>query len=210
MKKSVFITGLLGLIAAVIVGVGEYLLHYDPQARFASGGYDFLLGISDQRSTRGHFFGVLGATLYPFGCYHIYLMLKPANAKVAFAAFLIGSFGFIVGTVWIGSRASISALTNIPATPEVENLIALYDLRFTTLVVSIIFIWLTLTGRSEYRKWMALFSPVVLILFNFAIYLVAPSIGKHMMPIALNIAFFIFFALSLLHVAFPKQQSSIS
>jgi len=187
MKKSVFITGLLGLIAAVIVGVGEYLLHYDPQARFASGGYDFLLGISDQRSTRGHFFGVLGATLYPFGCYHIYLMLKPANAKVAFAAFLIGSFGFIVGTVWIGSRASISALTNIPATPEVENLIALYDLRYetllqiiriTTLVVSIIFIWLTLTGRSEYRKWMALFSPVVLILFNFAIYLVAPSIGK--------------------------------
>ena len=209
-----FITGFFGLIAAVLVGVGEYLLHYDALARFTEGGYDFMKGISDSRSTIGHFFGVFGATLYPIGCYHIYLMLRPANEKVAFSAFLVSSFGFMVGAVWIGSRASISAITQLPVSPEITNLVSLYDLRYetllmvirlTTLFLSIIFIWLTLTGRSNYRKWMAIFSPIGLIIFSFIVFFTAPSIGKHMMPIALNIAFFIFFSLSLLHVVKPKH-----
>jgi hypothetical protein len=214
---KILITGLLGLLASILVGVGEYLLHYDALARFADGGYQFLEGISDARSTQGHFIGVIGATLYPFGCYHIYLMLKGANNKAAFSAFLIGTFGFVVGAVWIGSRASIAALINVPQTPEIQHLITLYDLRYetllqiirvTTLIMSVIFIWLTLTGRSNYRKWMAFFSPIVLILGNFLIYLIAPSIGKHMMPIALNIAFFVFFVLSLWHVPYPKLQKA--
>lgn len=207
MSKQLYITGFLGLLAATLVGIGEYLLHYDALARFSEGGFGFMQGITEQRTTMGHFFGVFGATLYPIGCYHIYLMLRPANEKAALAAFFIGAFGFIVGVVWIGSRASISALMQIPETPEIAQLIVLYELRYetlltviriTTLVLSIIFIWLALTGRSYYKRWAAIFSPIVLIIFSFVIYLIAPQIGKHLMPIALNIAFFIFFSLSLI------------
>jgi len=199
------VTGICGLIAACLVGTGEYLLHYDALARFSATGYEYMRGISAERSTLGHFFGVFGATLYPIGCYHIYLMLKPANHRAAFAAFLIGTFGFIVGVVWIGSRASISALMQLPETPEVLALIELYDIRYetllqviriTTLVLSGLIIWLSLTGRSHYPKWMALFNPIVLLISNFILFMVAPMIGKHTMPIALNVAFFIFFALS--------------
>ena len=205
LNNSLKITGLLGCLAAIIVGTGEYLLHYDAMARFASGGYDFMIGISESRTTAGHFFGVLGAPLYLFGCYHIYLMLRSANERAAFSAFIIGSYGFIIGTVWIGSRASVSALMQIPMTPEIESLVGLYDMRYealinvtrvTTLVLSIIFVWLVLTGRTYYPKWMALFNPFVLILASFVVYLVDPQIGKHLMPIALNVAFFVFFALS--------------
>ena len=215
MSNKMMVTGLFGLLATVLVGAGEYLLHYDPLARFSEGSFEFMLGISESRTTIGHFFGVFGATLYPIGCYHIYLMLRPANERIAFFTFLLSAFGFIVGTVWIGSRARVSALAQLPETPEITNLIALYELRYetllsvirvTTLILSIIFIWLTLTGNSLYRKWMALFSPVVLIVANFVIYLLAPSIGKHLMPIALNVAFFVFFGLSLLHVIKPKPQ----
>lgn len=200
------ITALLGLLAATLVGIGEYLLHYDALARFADGGYNFMKGISGNRSTLGHFFGVFGATLYPIGCYHIYLMLRPANGRWAYSGFLLGTFGFIVGVVWIGSRASISALVQLPESPEILALIELYDMRyetllqvirFTTLVLSMIIIALSITGRSHYPRWMGIFSPVLLIIANFLLFAMMPSIGKHTMPIALNVAFFIFFALSL-------------
>lgn len=206
MSKEIYITGLLGLLAAVLVGIGEYLLHYDALARFSEGGFDFMQGITEHRTTIGHFFGVFGATLYPLGCYHIYLMLRPANEKAALAACFIGTFGFIVGVVWIGSRASVSALMQIPETPEVTQLIKLYELRYetllsviriSTLMLSVIFIWLAVTGRSYYKRWAAIFSPIVLTVCSFIVYLVAPQIGKHLMPIALNVAFFIFFLLSL-------------
>ena len=208
MKKIMIVTGFIGLLASVLVGIGEYLLHYDALARFSEGGFNFMQGIGEQRTTVGHFFGVFGATLYVVGCHHIYLMLRPAGERTAQAAFCIASFGFIIGAVWIGSRASISALMQLPITPEITNLIALYDLRYetlltvvriTTLLLSILFVWLTLTGRSKYPRWMALFNPFVLILASFATYLIAPQLGKHLMPIALNAAFFIFFSLSLFH-----------
>ncbi len=206
MQYKLTITALAGLLAATLVGMGEYLLHYDALARFSEGGYEFMHGISTTRTTTGHFLGVFGATLYPIGCYHIYQMLRPANQRWAFAAFLIGSAGFMVGVVWIGSRASISALMQLPASAEIAGLIELYDLRYetllqfiriTTLILSVIIVWLCLTGRSHYPRWMALFNPVLMIIANFILFVIAPSIGKHSMPIALNVAFFVFFALSL-------------
>jgi len=217
MSNKLYITGLLGLLAAILVGIGEYLLHYDALARFAEGGFGFMQGIGEQRTSVGHFFGVFGATLYPIGCYHVYLMLRSANERAAFSAFIVGAFGFIVGAVWIGSRASVSALMQIPETPEVSMLVELYDLRYetllnvtrlTTLFLSVIFIWLTLTGRSNYKRWMAIFSPIVLIIMSFVIYLVAPQMGKHLMPIALNVAFFIFFTLSLIQARAAFNQGA--
>jgi hypothetical protein len=203
------------LLASVLVGIGEYLLHYDPLARVSEGGFAFMQGIGEQRTTLGHFFGVFGATLYLIGCHHIYLMLRPASERAAQLVFCVSAFGFIVGAVWIGSRASISALMQLPITPEITSLIALYDLRyetlltvvrFTTLLLSVLFIWLTLTGRSKYPRWMAVFSPFALILASFLIYVIAPQLGKHLMPIALNVAFFIFFSLSLVHASADKKR----
>lgn len=208
MNNKIIVSGIIGLLASVLVGIGEYLLHYDPLARFNDGGFLFMQGINDGRTTLGHFFGVFGATMYTIGCYHIYLMLRPANETAALSAFFIGAFGFILGAVWIGSRASISALMQLPLTPEIESLVQLYELRYetlltvvriTALILSLIIIWLSMTGRSYYPRWMAVLNPFVLIIASFLIYLIAPQIGKHMMPIALNIAFFIFFALSLKH-----------
>lgn len=164
-------------------------------------------GISASRSTIGHFLGVFGAALYPVGCFHIYQMLRPANARWAWLAFLVGSFGFLVGVVWIGSRASVSALSQLPESAEITGLIALYELRYesllqvvrlTTLFVSVVFVWLTLTGRSHYPRWMAVFNPILMIAANFRLFETVPVIGKHTMPIALNVAFLVFFTLSLL------------
>ena len=57
---------------------------------------------------------------------------------------------------------------------------------------------MVLTGKSRYPKWMAATSPIVLLLLNFVVYLIAPAIGKFLMPIALNVGFSTFFLLSLI------------
>lgn len=203
-KSTIVLTGLVGLLGAVLTGVGEFILHFDALARFGAEN-EFFEGISDQRTTIGHFVGVLGAPLYLVGCWHIKLMLQPANKIWSMTAFFVAAYGFAVGAVWIGSRASISALVNAPTSPEIVQLIGLYDFRYETLLqiirvtvlaLSVIYILLTLTGRSHYPKWMAALNPILLILVSFIVYAVTPGIGKYLMPIALNVAFFVLFVAS--------------
>lgn len=200
-----WITGVIGLCAAILTGTGEFLLHFDPQDRYAEG-LAFFQGIGEGRTNWGHFLASFGAPLYAVGGFHIFLMLRSANARWAFILFIIMAYGCALGGVWIGSRASISAIVNAPQYLELGNLIALYDFRYESLLnvtrvvvllVSIIYIWLTLTGRSSYPKWMAFFNPIILLLLSFVVWFIIPDVGKYMMPIALNIGFGIFFIISL-------------
>lgn len=211
-------TALAGIAAASLVGCGEYLLHYDAQARFGDG-YEFMRGISAERSSLGHFIAVFGALLYPVGCYHLYLMLRPAGKFPAATAALVGAAGFMVGAVWIGSRASISAIVNMPAATDLSMLIELYELRYETLlqsirlctlILSVIIAWLAWSGRSRYPRWIAFFNPIVLIVASFVIYAIAPAIGKHLMPIALNVACLVFFTLSLLVTVHKPVSNTVN
>jgi hypothetical protein len=133
-------------------------------------------------------------------------MLEPANALASCIAFAIVSYGIIVGAVWIGSRAGISAIVNSTSIVDPESFISLYELRYenllqvtrlAVLLFSIIFIWLVLTGRSHYPRWMALLNPILLILVSFAIWMIAPVVGVYLMPIALNVAFAFLFLFSI-------------
>lgn len=199
------LTGIIGLIAAIICGTGEFLLHFDPQARF-DGSYDFMADSSERRLTLGHFFAVIGGPLYFIGVWHIAEMLRPAGEKLSRALLYIGCLGFVYGGMWMSSRAMIGSIAHHPDLVACTDLVGLYKLRLetllqvirvTTLVISVIFIKMALTGKSRYPKWMAATSPIVLLLLNFVVFMVAPSIGKFVMPIALNVGFSIFFLLSL-------------
>jgi len=201
--------GVIGLLAAILVGAGEFLLHFDALGRFAEGGtYEFMLGISAERTTIGHFIGVLSAPFYIIGFWHIMKMLEPANPLVSRIAFAIMSYGIIVGAVWIGSRAAISSVVNSTSMVDPMFFISLYELRYENLLqvtrlavlfFSVIFIWLVLSGRSHYPRWMALFNPILLILASFAIWMIAPVVGVYLMPIALNVAFALLFLFSIYH-----------
>ena len=208
-------TGIIGLVGAIICGTGEFLLHFDPQARFT--GYDFMADISEGRLTTGHFFAVFGVSLYFVGVWHIAEMLRPAGERLSRVFFFIGSFGFLYGAMWMSSRAMIGSIAHHSGLVEGTNLVELYELRLetllqviriTTLLISIIYIKMVLTGKSRYPKWMAATSPIVLLLMNFVIYLALPSIGKFVMPIALNVGFSVFFLLSLIFG--DTKQASIA
>lgn len=210
-RKLMRITGLIGLAAAVLVGIGEFLLHYDSLARYTDT-FAFFEGVTRERATIGHFFGVLGAPLYVVGAYHIYLMLRPAHEIAARFAGLTMAYGCIVGAVWIGSRANAVELV---AAGGIETQLALYELRYESLlqvvrvavlVLSVIFVWLCLTGRSHYPKKMAILNPIMLIIVSFIIFFTLPSVGKYMMPIALNVAYFVMFSASLFVVSKLKNE----
>ena len=127
-------TGIIGLIGAVICGTGEFLLHFDPQARYSPGSYEFMEGKSEQILNAGHFFAVFGVSLYFVGVWHIAEMLRPAGEKLSRALFFIGSFGFLFGAMWMSSRAMIASITHYPELIKETNLVALYDLRLETLL----------------------------------------------------------------------------
>ncbi|MDF1747080.1 MAG: hypothetical protein P1V19_25535 [Gimesia sp.] len=207
MQLSLKLTGLLGLLAAILVGTGEFLIHFDPLARFSDSSYNFMLDTTETRLTTGHFFAMIGIPFYFIGSWHIYQMLRSASNKLAFTAFLIASYGFIFGAVWMGSRASIGSLAHHAELIKGTDLVSLYQLRYetllqviriTTLILSGIYIYLVLTGRTRYPKWMAAVNPIVLILLSFLIFAFNKDIGIYIMPIALNVAFAIFFTCSLL------------
>lgn len=204
-KNYITLAGFIGLIAALLTGAGEFLLHFDSLGRYV-GGYEFMVGINENRTSIGHYLAVLGAPLYLVGIWHIMKMLEPANAKAAKVAFFIMAYGFIEGIIWIGSRASISAIVNDPAISDISNLVNLYELRYENLLqitrlavlgLSIIFAWLVLTGRTHYPKWVSVFNPILLILASFALWLITPLVGNFIMPIALNVSFGILFIISI-------------
>ena len=195
------------MLGAILCGTGEFLLHFD-ECRLGLGetGFDFMINTSETRLNIGHFFAVFGVPLYFVGVWHIAEMIKPADEKWSKALFLIGSFGFLYGAMWMSSRSSIGSLVHHADLIKDTNLIDLYNLRcesllniirITTLVISIIYIKQVLTGLTRYPKWMAATSPIVLLVMNFIVLLVAPEVGRYVAPIALNVGFSLFFMLSL-------------
>jgi hypothetical protein len=214
--RIVIITGIIGIFAAILVGTGEFLLHYSPAGDYADdGNYVYLLQVSEWRITTGHFLGVIGAPFYLVGFWHIYLGLKPYGKIIPYLVFFISAYGFIFGTVWIGSRASIALLAQANYATEGHNSAVIRELmdfyilhsesllqviRATTLISSLAFIAIVLTGKTLYPRWMALFNPIVLLVSSFILFAVAPEIGKYTMPIALNMGYFLFFSLSTLQL----------
>lgn len=216
------ITGIIGMIAALLVGTGEFLLHYSPAGDYADdGNYAYLLQVSESRVTLGHFFAVLGAPLYLIGFWHIFLGLKPYGRIIPWVVFFVTAYGFIFGTIWIGSRASIVLLAQANFAAEGHNSEVLRGLmdyyilhsetllevtRITTLLSSLAFIALVLTGKTLYPRWMAIFNPILLLVSSFILFAVAPEVGKYTLPIALNVGYFIFFTLSTLQLTKVCKQ----
>ena len=113
--------GYLGLIASILVGLGEYFLHYSTNILEHSKEYEFFKFVSSNNLTTGHFLAVIGLPFYFAGYIHIYRMLKSGNETLARIVLAIGFIAFAIGGVWIGSRASIGNIVRITPISSVSN-----------------------------------------------------------------------------------------
>ncbi|WP_024482531.1 DUF6796 family protein [Cellulophaga baltica] len=201
--------GYLGLLGALFVGIGEYLLHYSPNILGHAKDYEFFAFVSLEHMTLGHFLTVIGLPFYFAGYIHIYLMLRSGNETFARLTLALGFIAFAVGGIWIGSRATIGNIVHLKEaiSPEVyKNLIAHYTnhteilvqaLRVVIALLSITFVSAILKGGTYYKKWMAIFNPILILIAIALSGLAIPSIGQHTLPILMNITHFILFSLSI-------------
>lgn len=201
--------GFAGLLASIIVGVGEYLLHYSPDILESAGEYDFLRFVSLDRLKAGHFLSIAGLPFYFAGYLHIYRMLEPGNNLLARTTLGISFVAFSVGGIWIGSRAflgNIMHLQNEIPQATFQNILENYTelmevlvqaLRIIIALLSIVFVIAILKGKTMYRKWMAIFNPITILLAWVLLGTLIPAIGNHVLPILMNATHFVLFGISL-------------
>jgi len=191
------------------VGVGEFSLQYTPNGGIEDiKDYLYFNDVSARRLTFGHFIAVLSAPLYMLGYWHLSKKLEPAGPKQAKAFFLIGAYAFAVGTAWIGQRFFLAATVHeIAAGQDIKTLLTLFSehnepfvnvLRIAMLIVSVLWIKLILTGKTAFPKWMAIFSPIVLLAAMATLYFTGTKVGLYVFPVAMNATHFIVFALAMI------------
>lgn len=223
-RLSVFVAGLAGVVAAMLVGSAEFALHFTPSMDYGGPPYEFFLGTPPARLTYGHFMAIFAAPLYFAGYWHLFQQMKPAPEKARLLLMLLGIYSFAVGAVWIGSRVYPAILiqarecaVNDAARQQLDELLKtagfynetiLIGLRIGVLSLSAIFVWLVATGKTSYPRWFAVCNPILLVIVCFIIYGVAPSIGGYLMPIAMNVAHFVLFCVSLCLMDVEGKQTT--
>ncbi|GAB4232348.1 MAG: hypothetical protein Tsb0034_05090 [Ekhidna sp.] len=208
-----------GLIASVLVGLGEYFLHYSDDILKHAENYEFLGFVSIADLRLGHFLAVTGLPFYFAGYLHIYQMLRKGNETLAHTVLAIGFVAFGVGGIWIGSRAFIGTIVHLQTdiSPNVyaeilNNYTSLLEilvkiLRVVVALLSIFFVWAILKGGTLYKKWMAVFNPIAILILLVLIGKLVPAVGKHMLPILMNVTHFILFSLSLYQLNLTQRHN---
>jgi hypothetical protein len=216
--KQLYIFGFLGLIAAIGVGIGEFLLHYSPNGIGYDGeNFEFFNHIPLLQLTIGHFIAISFTPFYIAGYYHLYLIFKDKSPNIAKVIFSLGIISFMIGGMWIASRAQLGYLVHrISENPDnlvLKSLLKDYhthseilvkSLRLWIALISVLFVIPILKDKTIYPKWMALLNPLFLLLSVLVIYTILPKIGYIIGPIAMNVVHFVLFSMSLILI--KKQQ----
>lgn len=207
-KFLIFLAGLIATIGVFLTGVGEFLIHYSFDLNNPNNikSYSFFLNISPTRIVIGNFFAVLFSPFYLVGYWHLYKMLEPSSQKLRAIIFFVGCYSFIIGAVWLGSRANLGLFViNEYWSPNFDYLINKYKentetliqiLRIAMVIISILFVYLVLFKKTRYPKWIALLNPALLLALIFVIYLILPSLGIILGSAAMNLIHFILFLTS--------------
>lgn len=199
---------LIGIAASVIVGIGEYLLHYVPGG--PDGEISMLEHVPLGRASIGHFFAVFGAPLYFAGYYGLKKIYTPTSPLLATLLFIGGTLSFAIGGAWISSRYfAAEVLQRSAGTADHDFYLQSYEEHYQVLVwalrilvtfVSVIYVKIILKNRQGFPKWLAIFNPIVLLLIVISSLFWCKPVGNHIAPIAMNVTHFIFFGIILLHL----------
>lgn len=201
--------GILGLIGSILVGLGEYFLHYSPTILEQADNYEFLGYVTLENLKTGHFLAIIGIPLYFAGYLHIYKMLESGNKILAKSVLALGFIAFAVGGVWIGSRGFLGTIVHLKSeiTPTTyQTILNNYSdylevlvqvLRVVITLLSLLFVMTILKGGTLYQKKMAFFNPILILIITVIIGKLVPSLGKHVLPILMNSTHFIVFSMSL-------------
>ncbi len=193
--------GLLGLAASLLVGAGEFLIHFSASG-FEGPPFQWLGKVPDSHISVGHFLVVFGVPFYLFGYWHLYRALRPGSKRLAETVLALGVFAFVIGGMWVSSRAMLAQIVKSGDT----GLLAYYDshyeilvqvLRVIVLSISVAFASAVWRGGTLYPRWMVLFAPILPLAVVFLLFLAIPVVGRFLVPTAMNVAHLVLFVASL-------------
>jgi len=203
----------MGVAASIIVGLGEYLLHYLPEG--PGGEVAMLERVPLGRASIGHFLVVFGAPLYFAGYHGLKRFFQPTSPLLARVLLVAGVLSFSIGGVWVSSRYfGAEVLQRSLGTPDHAFYLQSYEdhyqilvwaLRVLVAIVSVVYVWLVLIDRRGLPRWMALFNPVLLLALIISTLFWLKPLGVHVAPIAMNVTHFIFFSI----VLFINQTNNL-
>lgn len=195
----------IGIIASIIVGIGEYMLHYLPTG--PGGEVSMLNDVPLARASKGHFFVVFGAPLYFAGYYGLKKIFTTTSPLLSRLLFIAGVLSFSIGGVWVSSRYfGAQVLQASAGTPDYDLYLKSYEEHYQVLVwalrvlvalVSVFYVTLVLKNKIGLPKWLAIFNPIVVLAIVISSLLWLPALGNHIAPIAMNVTHFIFFGMIL-------------
>lgn len=221
-RKYLFGTGFVGLLAALLVGTGEFLVHFSDGKLIAGKAFSYFRFVSESNLRYGHWLMMAGIPLYFIGYFHIYLALQKGSRKLALAVLLLGLTAFTFGGIWVGSRGFLGSFIHLfedGKNPDLfqriienyefylENLVNI--LRILILLLSICFAVAILKFKTFYPRWMAIFNPFLLLLIIFGLYFFVPIVGKFLVPTAMNAAHFVLFSASLVALKMRLKDGNL-
>jgi len=193
----------LGILASAMVGIGEYLLHFNPSG--PEGEIEMLLHIPLSRARIGHFFTLAGIPFYYAGYYGLLKLFKTSHELYAKLLFVSGILSFTFGGIWISTRYFAAVvLQKTVESPLYPIFLSSYDenyqvlvwaLRILVLLVSLFYILSVLKNQIDLPKWLAFVNPIVLLIVVISSLFWFKPLGVHIAPIAMNVTHFIFFGL---------------
>ncbi len=203
MKRKIMLTGIIGILAGILMYLGDMFLYFttDYIESFQKDIVQVMRDVSIRRLQIGGLLGPGSAFLYMIVFYHIYLMIKPEYEKTAKFLFALLVFGIIYGAAF-HSHFAIMGFTSKFHNMELLELIegfSIMTVAFMFIVDTIAYlllVYLILTKKTFYPRWIALFSPIVLFSLSGLVRLLPQP---WMVIIAggwNNIIFIIFFTLS--------------
>lgn len=200
-NKYISLLILVGLIGSVVVGLGEYMLHFLPGG--PSGEVEMLNTVPLPRAGIGHFLVVFGAPLYFAGYYGLKKIFENDSPLFTRLLLVAGVLSFSIGGVWVSSRyLAAVVLQRSLGTADYAYYLDQYEhhyqvlvwvLRILVLLVSIFYSTIILKNKLGLSKWIAIFNPIVLLIIIISSLMWYKPLGVHIAPIAMNVTHFIFF-----------------
>lgn len=205
----------MGLLGSIIVGMGEYLLHFLPDG--PGGEISMLNHVPLGRASKGHFLALAGAPLYFFGYYGLKLLFERTSKRLSYLLMILGFLAFFFGGIWISSRYfGAEVLQRSAGTENYSFFLQSYKDHYQVLVwvlrilvtgISITYVVLILKNKIGLPRWLALFNPIFLLIFIISTLAWIKVIGIHLAPVAMNATHFIFFGLLIIFYKASPGQS---
>jgi hypothetical protein len=208
-KRELWITAAAGIVGALAMFAGDMFLygHWGSGADFIIQHRTVIEGASTLRLYIAGALGPFAAIFYVIGARHIYLRLQPAKSLLRLVTSLAFVATFVVAgaihAVWAANALVMRGVSHGHASPELQTVAWDYlQLLFRIAEVvgypaALLLFLLVLMRQTTYPRWSALLNPGVVMLAAPLFRFLPSPIGAPVVGGLFNLAFVVFFSMSL-------------